>query len=79
MAGDDRNWVKVYTIFDDLAAQIVKGLLEENDITVDVFYYQAGSVLSFASPMAGKGEIRVARDSVKKAEKIITDFESNGS
>ena len=76
MAEDKKSWVKIYTIFDDVAAQILKNLLEDNGICVDVFYYQSGSALSLVQPSAGSGEIRVKEESVEKAKKIIADFEN---
>jgi len=35
MAEDKKSWVKVYTIFDEVTAQMLKSLLEDNGICVD--------------------------------------------
>jgi hypothetical protein len=78
MVEDKTEWVKVYTIFDEVAAQIVKGLLEDSGIAVDVFYYQAGSILSAVSAATAKGEIRVKSSLSEKARGIIADFEAKG-
>ena len=78
MAEAEKEWVKVYTIFDEVAAQMLKGLLEDNGIAVDVFYYQAGSILGAVSGLTAKGEIRVESDLSEKARRIIADFETEG-
>jgi hypothetical protein len=75
MKEKNQSWVRVYKIFDDVAAEMIKGLLEDNGISSDVFYYQASSVLSLVQPSVGKGEIRVRKDAASKAKKIIADFE----
>jgi len=69
-----KKWIKVYTIFDDLEAPQLEAILKENDIPVDVFYYQATSVYSIFQPSIGKGEIRVREDCVEEAKKIIAEF-----
>jgi len=69
-----KKWVKVYTIFDDLEAPQLEAILKENDIPVDVFYYQATSVYSIFQPSIGKGEIRVREDYLEEAKKIIAEF-----
>lgn len=69
-----KKWIKVYTIFDDLEAPQLEAILKENDIPVDVFYYQATSVYSIFQPSIGKGEIRVREDYLEEAKKIIAEF-----
>jgi hypothetical protein len=76
MANDKKSWVKVYTIFDEVLGQMLKSILEDNGICVDVFYYQAGSVLNLVQPSAAKGEIRVEEAKIKKEKKIIVEFEN---
>ena len=67
-------WIKVYTFFEDLEAPQLEAILKENNIPVDVFYYQATSVYSVFQPLVGKGEIRVREDYVEEAKKIIAAF-----
>ena len=69
-----KDWVTVYTFFDDLQAPQLEAILKENNIPVDVFYYQATSVFSIFQPSIGKGEIRVREDYVEVAKKIIAEF-----
>jgi len=69
-----KKWIKIYTIFDDLEAPQLEAILKENNIPVDVFYYQATSVYSIFQPSIGKGEIRVREDYVEEAKKLITEF-----
>jgi len=69
-----KKWIKIYTIFDDLEAPQLEAILKENNIPVDVFYYQATSVYSIFQPSIGKGEIRVREDYVEEAKKIIAEF-----
>ena len=78
MTEGETKWVKVYTIFDEVAAQILKGVLEDNGVAVDVFRYQAGSILGAISASTPKGEIRVKSSASEKARKLIADFESKG-
>ena len=73
----DKKWIKVYTIFDDLEAPQLEAILKENNIPVDVFYYQAASVYSIFQPSIGKGEISVREDYVEKAMKLISEFEAD--
>ncbi len=69
-----KKWINVYTIFDDLEAPQLEAILKENNIPVDVFYYQATSVFSVFQPSIGKGEIRVREDYVEEAKKLIAEF-----
>jgi len=69
-----KEWINVYTIFDDLEAPQLEAILKENNIPVDVFYYQATSVFSVFQPSIGKGEIRVREDYVEEAKKLIAEF-----
>ena len=69
-----KRWVEVYTFFDDLEAPQLELILKENNIPVDVFYYQATSVFSIFQPSIGKGEIRVREDYVEEAMKLIAEF-----
>ncbi|MDP8290039.1 MAG: DUF2007 domain-containing protein [Candidatus Susulua stagnicola] len=69
-----KEWINVYTIFDELEAPQLEAILKENNIPVDVFYYQATSVFSIFQPSIGKGEIRVREDYVEEAMKLIAEF-----
>ncbi len=71
-----KKWIKIYTIFDDLEAPQLEAILKENNISVDVFYYQATSVYSIFQPSIGKGEIKVLEDDVEEAKRIIAEFKS---
>ena len=71
-----KEWVTVYTFFDDLEAPRLELILKENNIPVDVFYYQATSVFSIFQPSIGKGEIKVREDYLEEAKKIIAEFNS---
>ncbi len=68
------KWISIYTFFDDLEAPRIEAILKENNIPVDVFYYQATSVYSVFQPSVGKGEIRVREDCAEEAKKIIAEF-----
>ena len=68
------EWVNIYTFFDDLEAPRLEAILKENNIPVDVFYYQATSVYSIFQPSIGKGEIRVREDYAEEAKKLIAEF-----
>ena len=72
----DKEWVNIYTIFDDLEAPQLEAMLKENNIPVDVLYYTATSVFSIFQPSIGKGEIRVREDYVEEAMKLITEFKA---
>jgi len=69
-----KKWIKIYTIFDDLEGPQLEAILKENNIPVDVFYYQATSVYSIFQPSIGKGEIKVREEDVEAAKKIIAEF-----
>jgi len=69
-----KEWVNIYTFFDDLEAPQIEAILKENNIPVDVFCYQATSVYSIFQPSIGKGEIRVREDYVEEAKKLIAEF-----
>lgn len=71
-----KEWVNIYTIFDDLEGPQLAAILKENDIPVDVLYYQATSIYSIFQPTIGKGEIRVREDYVEEAQKLITEFKA---
>ena len=71
-----KRWVEVYTFFDDLEAPQLELILKENNIPVDVFYYQATSVFSIFQPSIGKGVIRVSEEHAEEAKKIIDEFNS---
>jgi len=68
------EWINIYTIFDDLEAPQLEAILKENNIPVEVLYYQATSVYSIFQPSIGKGEIRVREDCVEQAMKLIAEF-----
>jgi len=68
------EWVNIYTFFDDLEAPQLEAILKENNIPVDVFYYQATSVYSIFQPSIGKGEIRVREDYAGEAKKLVAEF-----
>ncbi|MBN2120551.1 MAG: hypothetical protein JW734_05810 [Candidatus Omnitrophica bacterium] len=68
-------WIKVYTIFDEVAAGRLKEILEENNVPVDIFYYKALGVFNLFQPWLGKGEIRTLDSHFVQAEKIVADFE----
>ena len=68
------EWVNIYTFFDDLEAPQLEAILKENNIPVDVFYYQAISVYSIFQPSIGKGEIRVREDYAEEAKKLVAEF-----
>lgn len=70
------NWINVYTFFDGLEAPQIEAILKENNIPVDVFYYQATSVYSAFQPSIGKGEIKVIESYVEEAKKIIAEFKA---
>ena len=70
------EWINIYTIFDDLEAPQLEAMLKENNIPVDVLYYQATSVYSIFQPSIGKGEIRVREDFVEEAMRLITEFKA---
>jgi hypothetical protein len=70
----DKKWIKVYTIFDELEAPQLEAILKENNIPVDVLYYQATAIYSVFQPTIGKGEIRVREDCVEAAQKLISAF-----
>lgn len=72
----DKEWINIYTIFDELEGPRLEAMLKENNIPVDVFYYQATSVFSIFQPTIGKGVIRVREEHVEEAKKIIADFNS---
>lgn len=74
-----KKWVQVYIIFDELEARQLEAILKENNIPVDVFYYQATSVYSIFQPSIGKGEIKVREDYVDEAKKIIDEFLEEGT
>jgi len=70
----DKEWINIYTIFDELEGPQLEAMLKENNIPVDVFYYQATSVFSIFQPTIGKGVIRVREDYVEEAMKLIAEF-----
>jgi len=70
----DKKWINIYTIFGELEGPQLEAMLKENNIPVDVFYYQATSVFSIFQPSIGKGEIRVREDYVEEAMKLIAEF-----
>ena len=74
-----KEWINVYTIFDEIEASQLEAILKENNIPVDVFYYQATSVYSVFQPSIGKGVIRVSEEHIEKTRKIIADFNSQSS
>jgi len=70
----DKEWINIYTIFDELEGPRLEAMLKENNIPVDVFYYQATSVFSIFQPTIGKGVIRVREDYVEEAMELIVEF-----
>ena len=70
----DKEWINIYTIFDELEGPQLEAMLKENNIPVDVFYYQATSVFSIFQPTIGKGVIRVREDYVEEAMELIVEF-----
>jgi hypothetical protein len=62
----DKNWVKIFSTHEIYKAELLKGLLEENDITAIIVNKKDSSYLF------GEAEIFVTADDVVKAKHLIT-------
>ncbi len=70
----NKEWVKVYHIFDLVEVPMIENILLENDIPIETFYYSAAPLYQLYSPVKEKGVILVEKENAEKAKRTIEDF-----
>jgi hypothetical protein len=70
----DDQWVQVTEVPGSLAAEIIKGLLEANEIQVMVSQESAGRVYGLTVGGLGGAQIFVPQSQLERAELIVNDY-----
>ncbi len=70
----DKKWEKVTVVTGELQAEIIRGMLEAQDIEVLLFQEGAGKVFSLSVGPLGEVEIMVPADKKDEASQIINEY-----
>jgi len=70
----DSKWEKVAVVVGELQAEIIRGMLEAQDIEVLLFQEGAGKVFSLNVGPLGEVEVMVPADKKDEAAQIINEY-----
>lgn len=70
----DQKWEYVTTVFDPIQAEILKGLLEAQGITVNIVREGYQAAYGFANQPGTKIEILAPTSQVEEAREIIQEY-----
>lgn len=70
----DKKWEKVTVVTGELQAEIIRGMLEAQEIEVLLFQEGAGKVFSLSVGPLGEVEVMVPADKKDEASQIIDEY-----
>ncbi len=71
---EDLEWIKITTVSGELNADIIKGMLEANDIPVQLIQESAGRVYGIVFGRLGNVQIFIPKEKYEIAKSLLDDY-----